>query len=207
MEKTDVLESLKKLRKEEKKKFEQSVDLIINLKNFDIKKDSLNLFVELPHKVKDVRIGAFLNEKSGVVDSITKSNFGKYKDKKQVKKLLKTYDYFIASAALMPAVATSFGRYLGPVGKMPSPKLGIIKSEKDDEIKKIVDKFGKIARVRSKEPSLKFCIGKENMKDEEISENVVAAYNNIINNLPRKKENVKSVMIKFTMGKPIKIKF
>ena len=205
MEKNKLLAALKKLREEKKKKFEQSVDLIINLKNFDVKKNSVNLFIELPHKIKDVQIGAFLNQKSEVVDSITKENFGKYKDKKALRKLLKKYDYFISSAALMPSVATSFGRILGPAGKMPSPKLGIIKSESGDEIKKAVDKFGKIARIRSKEPSLKFCIGKESMKDEDISENIITAYNSIINSLPRKKENIRSVMIKLTMSKPVKL--
>jgi len=206
MEKKQILNILGKLRKESKKrKFAQSVDLIINLKNFDIKKDSVNLMLNLPHRVKDVKIAAFLNKKSDIVNSIIKSDFEKYKNKSKVKKLVRDYDFFIAHASLMPSIASSFGRYLGPAGKMPSPQLGILRVESESEIKDAVSKFEKIIRVKSKEPSLKFCIGKESMKDEEIADNALASFNTVTSNLPRKKENVKSVMIKFTMGKPIKL--
>jgi large subunit ribosomal protein L1 len=206
MEKEKIIEVLKKLRKETKKRnFSQSVDLIINLKDFDIKKESVNLFLGLPHKVKKMSVCAFLNKKSEVVDSITGQEFEKYKDKKEIKKLVKKYDFFISSASLMPQVARSFGRYLGPVGKMPSPQLGIVKHEDEKEIKKILDGIEEIVRVKSKEASLKFCIGKENMKDEEIAENIITAYNSVLNVLPRKKENIKTVMIKFTMSGPKKL--
>ena len=43
------------------------------------------------------------------------------------------------------------------------------------------------------------------MKDDEITENINSVYNAIANALPTKKENVKNVMLKLTMGKPIKI--
>ncbi len=206
MEKTKILEALKKLREETKKRnFNQSIDLIINLKNFDVKKGSVNLFLELPYKVKDKKIAGFLNKKSNLIDTITKQEFDRYRDKKKIKKLVKSYDFFISAASLMPAVASTFGRYLGPEGKMPSPQLGILRQESEQEIKGVLEKFEKVVRVKSKEPSLKFCVGKENMKDEEIAENIEKAYNSIINVLPRKKENVKNIMIKFTMGKPLKI--
>jgi len=205
MEKLKVLESIKKLREGKKRNFNQSLDLIINLKNFDVKKESVNLFLQLPHKVKDVKIAAFLNKKSNIIDTITKQEFDIYKDKKKIKNLVKKYDFFISNANLMPLVAGTFGKFLGPQGKMPSPQLGIVKDETENEIKNVIEKFSKIIRIKSKEPSLKFCVGKENMKEEEIAENVEIAYNTILNVLPRKKENVKSVMIKFSMGKPIKI--
>ena len=206
MNKEDFLKALEELRKQEKKKFTQSVDLIINLTNFNVKKESVNLFINLPYKVKDVKIAAFLNKKSDVVDSITRAEIDKYKDKKEAKKLIRNYDFFISSASLMPVLATSIGRFLGPAGKMPSPQMGIVTSETEDEIKKTLEKFEKIARIKTKEPSIKIVIGKEDMKDEEIAENAIITYNTILNSLPRKKENIKSVMIKFTMSKPIKIK-
>ena len=207
MEKEEVLNAIKKLREHKKRKFNQSLDLIINLKNFDTKKDSINLFLELPHKVKETKVAAFLEKKSDICDTITKADFEKYKDKKKIKKLIREYDFFVASAKLMPLIASTFGRYLGPAGKMPSPQLGIIKEEKEEEISKVVQKFEKVVRIKSKEPSLKFCVGKESMKDEEIAENILFAFNTILSNLPKQKENLKSVMIKFTMTKPIKIKF
>lgn len=206
MEEKNILESLKKLRKENKgRKFSQTVDLIINLKKFDVNKNSVNLFLSLPHKVKDKKIAAFLEKKNEAVESIPKNEFEKYKDKKKIKKLVKKYDFFISAASLMPQVATIFGKYLGPAGKMPSPQLGIVREESEEEIKSVIEQFQKVVRIKSKEPSLKFNIGKEKMKDEEITDNILTAYNAVLNALPRKKENIRNIMIKFTMSKPLKV--
>ncbi len=200
-----INEALIELRKEEKRKFNQSVDLIVNLQDFDIKKNSVNLFVSLPNKVKQVRVGAFLEKKSNLVGTITKPEFEKYKDKKEIKKLLRDYDFFVANARLMQDVATNFGRVLGPAGKMPSPQLGIITDESEQSIKNVLSKLEGVVRVKSKEPSIKLTIGKESMKDEEIEANIRAVLSPIINALPKKKENIRNIMLKFTMSKPLKI--
>jgi large subunit ribosomal protein L1 len=205
MEKDKIIKGLDELRKEKKRNFSQTVDLLVNLKDFDMKKDTVNLFLALPHKVRDVKVGAFLTKKSNVVDTVLKDEFPKYTDKKKAKALAKRYDFFIGAAAVMPQVASIFGKFLGPMAKMPSPQLGIVTDESDAKITEIVKKFEKMVRVKSKEPSLKICIGKEDMKNDEIAENISYAYNAILNALPRKKENLRSVMIKFTMSKPIRI--
>lgn len=44
------------------------------------------------------------------------------------------------------------------------------------------------------------------MKDEEITENILAVYNSVIKNLPKEKENIRNIELKFTMTKPQKIK-
>lgn len=204
MNKESILKALEELRKEEKRKFSQTADLVINLRNFDVKKQSVNLFVEIPYKIKEKKVCAFLTKKSSIIDTITKQDFEKYKGK-VLKKLAKSYDFFVSIASLMPSVATSFGKVLGPMGKMPSPQLGMITTEDDKEIKKVTEKINKTLRIKSKEPSLKVAIGKEDMKDEEIAENVLAVYNAVLNALPRKKENLRSILIKFTMGKPVKV--
>lgn len=200
-----ILEALETLRKEKKRKFSQSVDLIINLQDFDIKKNNINLFVAVPNKIKEIKIGAFLEKKSELVDTITKPEFSKYGEKKESKNLIKDYDFFIANGKLMADVATSFGRILGPAGKMPSPQLGVITDESEKSIKTVLDKLSKVVRVKSKEPSIKLTIGKESMKNEDIEENIKIVFNAVLNALPKKKENLKNIMIKFTMSKPIKI--
>jgi len=204
MQKEKILKALEELRKSEKRKFIQTADLIVNLKNFDTKKNALSLIVELPHKIKDKKICGFLTKKSELVDTITKEEFSRY-DIKEVKKLVNKYDAFISFAALMPAVATTFGKVLGPAGKMPSPKLGMLMKEDDKSIKEIIDKANKSVKVNTKEPSLKISIGKENMKDDDIAENVLSVYTTVFDALPRKKEQLRSVLIKFTMSKPIKL--
>jgi large subunit ribosomal protein L1 len=205
MNKEEIVKSLQELRTQEKKKFSQTADLIINLRNFDVKREAINIFVNLPHKIKDVKAAAFLTAKSKIIDTILKVEFDRYKGK-TAKKLAKEYDFFIAHASLMPAIATTFGKYLGPVGKMPSPQLGILTKEDDAAIKEVLGRAETSVRIKTKEPSIKLSIGKESMKDEEIAENVLAIYNALVNVLPRKKENVRDVLIKFTMSKPVKLK-
>lgn len=205
MEKQDIIKALKELREQEKRNFEQGVDLIVNMKKIDIKKTPINTFVHIPYKIRDRKVCAFLNKKNANVSTIIKDEFERYKDKRNVKKLARQYEFFIASANLMPAVATTFGRVLGTVGKMPSPQLGVITSEDSETINSILNKIGNNARIKAKEASIKMLVGREGMKDEEIAENAIAIYNAIFSILPNKNDNIKSVLIKFTMSKPKKI--
>lgn len=201
----ELKHALSELRKTEKKKFDQSIDLVISLKGIDIKKDNIAAIVSIPHKIKDKKVCGFLAKKSELVNTITQPDFARYKDKKPLKDLVKKYDFFIASAPLMPSVATTFGKALGPTGKMPSPQLGILMKDDDAAIKQLIEKINKSIKVRVKEPSVKVSIGKESMSDSQILENAESFYHGIVNVLPTKKENVKSVMLKLTMSKPIKV--
>ena len=37
-------------------KFDQTVDLIINLKEFDVRRQAFNLFIQVPNKIKEKKI-------------------------------------------------------------------------------------------------------------------------------------------------------
>jgi len=137
---TELEKALAELRKEKERKFDQTVDLIINLQKFDVKKTPINLFVTVPFKIKNKKIGAFLETKNKNVETITPEEFKKYSDKKELKRIIKKFDFFIAQASLMPKVASTFGRVLGPVGKMPSPQLGIIMNADDKTIQNLMKK-------------------------------------------------------------------
>ena len=201
----ELKKGLSELRKTKERKFDQTVDLIVNLQKFDVKKNNLNLFVSVPHKVKDKKIAGFLEIKNKDVETITPDEFKKYSDKSKMKHLVSTYDFFIAQASLMPSVATNFGRVLGPTGKMPSPQLGIILNADEKTIKELKNKINTSIKIKVKEPSIKIPIGKQSMKDEDIIENVMSVYNLLLKTLPRNKENIKNIEIKFTMTKPYKI--
>ena len=204
--KEKLIKALAELRKDKERKFDQTLDLIINLQKFDLKKNQVNLFVSVPHKIKDKKIAGFLESKNSNIETITQAEFKSYTDKKKLKKLVKKYDFFIAQASLMPKVATVFGRVLGPAGKMPSPQLGILMNVNDKAITELKNKINTSVKIKAKEPSLKFAVGKQSMKDEDITENVMVIYNAIVKALPRDKENIKNIEIKFTMTKPQKIK-
>lgn len=205
MEIVKLEKAVELIKKDKERKFDQSVDLIVNLRKFDLKKTQINNFVTLPNKIKDKRVCGFIESKSSIINTIPKSQFPVYKDKKKVKKLVKEYDFFIASAPNMPLVATTFGRVLGPASKMPSPKLGILIDDSEKNVKELVEKINKIIRIQTKEPSIKVSIGKVSMKDNEIAENAIHVYNSILHELPNNKDNIKSVMIKTTMGKPLRV--
>ncbi len=206
----NFIKAIQQIRKQESEKpkqvkFDQTVDLIINLRDFDIKKNSINLFVSLPHKLKDKKIAGFLEKKSEILDTITKVEFDEFKDKKKLKRLVKEYDFFIANAKLMPAVATTFGRVLGPASKMPSPQLGVLMGAEDEHtIKNLIQKINSVVKVKTKEPSIKVAIGKQSDKDEALAENALAVFNEVFKNLPKQRENLRNALVKFTMGKPAK---
>jgi len=198
--------ALRELRKTKERKFDQTVDLIVNLQKFDVKKNQVNIFINVPHKIKDKKIAGFLESKNPNVETITQAEFkGYHTDKKKLKNLVKKFDFFIAQGSLMPKVATTFGRVLGPVGKMPSPQLGIILNADDKTIDELKKKINNSVKIRTKEASIKLAVGKQSMKDEDLIENIMTIYNAILKELPRDKENVKNIELKFTMTKPQKV--
>ena len=204
------LEAVKKLReqennKEKKRNFDQTIDLIVNLKEFDVKKASFNVFAQVPNKIKEKKIAGFFEKDNKLVEVIKKEEFVKYNQKKDIKKLINNYDFFIANIKLMPVIATTFGRFLGPSGKMPSPQLGILNSEDENVVKELIDKINFSVRIKVKEPSIKIGIAKESLDDKKIAENAFAAYSKILDNLPKKIDNIRNVKIKLTMANPVNV--
>ena len=198
--KTEV--ALKELRTQDKRKFVQTVDLIINLQNFDVRKESLNTFVSLPFP-SEKKICGVLTRRTPLIDTILKDDFDKFKTEADIKRLAKKYDFFIAAAPLMAPLATKFGRVFGPMSKMPSPQAGIIVKDDDETVKAMYEKMQKVIRVKNKEMAIKLPVGKEDMKDSDLKENIEAILASLEKVLPRGKENIREVIIKFTMSKPV----
>jgi large subunit ribosomal protein L1 len=203
--KQELKKALSELRKGKERKFDQTVDLIINLQKFDLKKNQINLFISVPFRIKEKKICAFFEIKNKDIETITPEQFKRYSDKKALKKLVKNFDFFIAQASLMPKIATVFGRVLGPAGKMPSPQLGILTNINEKEINELREKINNSVKIKIKESSVKLAVGKQSMKDEEIVENTMIVYNAILNSLLKGKDNIKNIELKFTMTKPYKI--
>lgn len=201
----DLEKALEELRKEKERKFNQTVDLIINLQKFNLKKSQINLLVGIPFKFKDKKICAFLETKNKDVETITPEQFKKYSDKKALKKLVKKFDFFMAQASVMPKVATTFGKILGPAGKMPSPQLGLLFNVNEKNINELKKKINNNIKIKVREPSIKLAIGKQGMKNDEIISNILAVYNAVLKSLSKGKENIKNIELKFTMTKPQKI--
>jgi large subunit ribosomal protein L1 len=121
-------------------------------------------------------------------------------DKKKQKDLAKNYDLFIAEAPLMPLVGKSLGASLGPRGKMPTPV------PPNADIKEQIEKHQKMVLLRMRgQPVLQCRIGNEEMKDEEIAENVQAVVRRIEAKLKRGIKNFRSVYLKTSMGSSVKV--
>ena len=213
MNKKDVLKAIQTAKGSTKRNFKQSVDLIINLKGMDLKKgeNQFDDFVDLPHtKGKKTTVCALVgpeledNAKKVCDKTIRQDEFKKL-DKLMIKKIAKQYDFFIAQANIMADVATTFGKALGPRGKMPNPKIGCVALPKTD-LTVSYNKLQKLVKLSTKKGgSVKTIIGNEEMEDEDIVENIMIAYNHFIKSLPNEKYNVKNILVKLTMGHSIVI--
>ena len=199
-----ILAKVKELKeKSKKRKFSQTFDLIVSLKEFDIKKPE-NKFTEdvvLPNgrgkeasvvifsdSTKDTDLKIYTND---MIQSLAKN-------KRAAKNLVKQTDFFLAEAKLMPVVGRILGAFVGPKGKMPKLVTGDVKS--------LVKNYKKSVRVRVKDsPVIQCLIGKEDMKDEEIVENIETVLKFLETKLPKGKNNIDKVSLKLTMGNPINL--
>ena len=197
-----------------RRNFMQSFDLIINLKGLDVKKQEhqVDTFITLPHaRGKKVKVCALVaaeleTQAKNVCDSaILSDSFDKYKDKKEVKKLANSFDFFIAQANIMPKVATAFGRVFGPRGKMPNPKSGAVVAP-NANLKPLYEKLQRTVRATTKSaPLIQCAIGTEDMNINDIAENALTVYSSLLQVLPNEKHNIKDIYVKLTMGKPVKV--
>ncbi|MBW2963422.1 hypothetical protein KY306_01450 [Candidatus Woesearchaeota archaeon] len=213
MDKEKVKKALEELNKEKTRKFKQKFDLIIVLKHIDIKKEPIDFFSVLPHpKGKKASVcalvGPELEDKAKTVcDEVVRDKiFNIYKDDpKKAKSLGKKYDYFIAQANLMAQVATVFGKILGQKGKMPNPKAGCVLPPTGN-IQAVVSNLQKTVRVSAKTmPVIQVIVGSEEMKEDDVIENILAVYNALVKILPNEEQNIKEVLLKKTMSKPVKV--
>jgi len=214
MDKEQVQKALDELKKLPKRKFSQSYDLIINLKNVNLKTTPLDFYVALPapRGIK-IKIAALVDqelaEQANKFCDITirENDFAKYvADKKLAKKLAQEYDYFIAQANLMPKIAATFGRFLGTRGKMPNPKAGCVVPA-NANLELLVKKLNQTVHFAAKKAlNFQCLVGKEGQKDEDIINNVLAAFQATAKQMPQDEtQNIKNVCLKLTMSKPVRI--
>lgn len=208
---TQAIQALKALPK---RKFKQSYEFIINLKGLDLKKPEhqVELWLKLPYETgKPTKIAALVGPelkdqaKANCDLVILHDDFKKYTAKKDIKKLASQYDYFIAQVNIMPDIAKTFGRYFGPRNKMPNPKAGCVVPI-NANLKVLTENLRKTIKASGKlQPTIKTTVGIEDMPDEKIAENMNTIYTNVLHKLPQELFNIKSILLKLSMSKPVKI--
>lgn len=190
-------EPLRLLREGSKRNFKQSFDIIVNLKNIDLKKpeNKFSKDIILPHgRGKDVSVAVISDN---IPNSITKKDIEGI-SKQEIRNLVKKYEFFLCEAPLMPLVGKVLGRYLGPKGKMPKLITGNADALTRDAKRSV--------RIRVRDsPVIHVVVGSEDMKDAEIRENSERLLEDIVKTLPKGHSQIKNVYIKLTMSKPIKV--
>jgi ribosomal protein L1 len=197
--KEKFFEALGEIAKE-KRNFVQTVELIINLKDFDFKKESISLYVELEGIEK--KVGVILEKAMDVGFDVAEWQELEAMQPKQFKKYASQYDYFVTTAKLVPLIAKKFGKILGPMKKMPDPKLGSIVTEANEEkIKAICERLRHMAKIVNDKNSVKLAIGKENTDKEVLFRNFVK----VVDAIEKSGKHIKELLIKLTMSKPVKL--
>ena len=195
--------------KEKPRKFTETVELQIGLKNYDPQKDKrFSGSIRLPHnprpKMKICVIADALHvdqAKAAGMDSVTADDMKKWnKNKKIIKNFAKKYDAFLSSEALIKQIPRLLGPGLNKAGKFPTL---VTHSEsltgKADEVRSTI-KF-QLKKVLC----MGVAVGHVGMAEHEIVQNVTLSINFLVSLLKKNWQNVRSLYIKSTMGKPIRL--
>jgi large subunit ribosomal protein L1 len=208
---SEFLEKVKEARSKAKpRKFIQTWDFSVNVKNMDLKKPENRINVEfvLPEgRGKNLKVAVIADslaaEARKLADLvITKEEIEEIaKNRKRLKKIANDYDRFLGEASVMPMVGKSFGMVLGQKGKMPKPMPPKIK------IEPLIEAARKTVKISLKEsPVIHVSVGTDSMPDEKVAANAEAVFNFLKERLPKGNNNIRSAYIKLSMGQPVKIR-
>jgi len=202
-----LIQEAKKSEKE--RKFKESLELYITFKDIDVKKGfALNETIQLPKQMSkpaavcvmatgDMGIKAKNAKADEVIDGDGINKLAE--NKRETRKLINKYDFFLADTKLMPTVGKKLGQLLGPRGKMPTPV------PFNAPIESFLERFRTSVKVKAKGSLSMSCrIGEESMDDSDLAANANAVATAIEKALPNGSKNVRKIMFKTTMGKAIK---
>jgi len=208
-----ISEAIKQAKaKAGEKKFNQTIDLILDITEIDMKspEGKITEIVELPHETgKPNSICVIAQGEFAFKAKNAKADFvieradldGLNGKKKELRKIASTYDVFIAEAPLIPLVGRILGPVLGPRGKMPIPV------PPNADINALLNKHRKTVSVRMRnQPIIQVSVGTQQMKDEDLTDNTMVVLRVLDAKLKRGLKNVKYAFVKTSMGEPVKVK-
>ena len=209
---TTLQETLAKIvaeSKSKKRKFDESVDLQVNLKNYDVQKDkrfsgSLRLPNVARPKLKVCIICDMQQEESAKKAGLTTANMDDMKklnkNKKLVKKLCNQYDAFLASDSIIKTLPRLVGPHMNRANKFPAAV-----SAADDLLDKVAEVRSTVKFQLKKVLCMGCCVGHVKMNEEQLRQNTNMAINFLVSLLKKNWQNMKSIYLKSTMGPSIRI--
>lgn len=205
------IESLRELIKA--RKFRETIELQVGLKDYDPQKDKKFAgTVRLPNTAKpNLKMCLIADakhedeaKKSGVdkdIDITSLDNLKKFnKDKKLVKRWAKKYSMLLASDTVLKKVPVVVGPILNRIGRFPQ-----VISHNEPLKNKIADMYASVKFQLKKVTCLATAVGHVEMTDEELKQNIMMALNFLASLLKKGWHNIKSINIKSTMSKSVKL--
>ena len=198
------------LEARKERKFTETVDVAINLRDVDLQNPQKRIDDELalPHgRGRPARVGVFarteLAEKAKAHADllITPEELGDLaNDKRRARKVVDGIDYFVAEVSMMADIGKLLGVVLGPRGKMPRPV------PPTADIARVIDGLRNLVVLRSRDrPTFHVPIGTVAMEQEQLAENLESVLKRVESHLDRGDQNIASVWVKTTMGKAVRV--
>ena len=202
-----VKEAITIIKKSKKLKFDETLDIAINLGVDPKHADQIvKGVIKLPHGTgKAVKVAVFAKDekakeaKDAGADFVGSEDLANQLEKSEIK-----VDRVIATPDMMATVG-KLGKVLGPKGLMPNPKLGSVTLD----LKKIIEdiKDGLIEFKADKAGTVHAGIGKISFTDEKLEKNIENFVDAIIKAKPTgaKGNYLKDMYISSTMGPSLKL--
>ena len=203
-----VTEAVELLEKTKRAKFDESVDIAIKLGIDPRQADQqIRTAVNLPHGTgKDIKVLVFAKDAKAneakdagadyagldeYVDKITKENW-------------LGFDVAVATPDVMSVVG-KLGKFLGPRGLMPNPKVGTVTNDISEAVKQA--KAGRIEIKNDKGGVVHAPIGKVSFGQEKIKENMLAIIDRVNKLKPSSSKGIflRKISVSNTMGPGINL--
>jgi len=205
------VKAIKQAKESDKEhKFTHAIEMIAVFRDIDVKKGfAINEVIQLPSKMNkpaqvciiasgDMGTKAKKTNADKVVNGEEITKIGS--NKRESRKFINKYDFFLADTKLMPTIGKVLGQLLGPRGKMPTP------IPFNASIESFLERFRDSIKIRTKSSLSMSCkIGDETMDDNALASNANTIISSIEKKLPNGSKNIKKIMFKTTMGKVIRI--
>ena len=204
---TDAIQTALKERK--KRKFVESLDFQVMLRDFDPNKDKrFNSATTLNHPIKASlkfcvigTIGHVEEAKAAGHEGILVDDLKKFNNEpKLIKKWARKFDVILVSDSKNKDVTKLVGRYITSIGKLP------VTLHENEKVAEKTNEMLRTIRFRIKKfPWLGQSFGIDNLPEEDLRQNLTKSVNFLVSLLPKGWQNIKTIHIKSTMGKPVKL--
>ena len=203
--KYDPKEAIKFLKDNSQVKFNDTLDVALNL-TIDVSKTDQNIrgVINLPHGTgKKIKVAVMAKgDKAKEAKEAGADIVGDNDLNENIQKGQLDFDLLISTPDMMSVIG-KLGKILGPKGLMPNPKLGTVTQDIAIAVKKA--KSGQVQYRNDKSGIIHAGIGKLDFKEEHLFENLKVFYDAILKSKPdsvkkSKGSFIKKISIASTMG-------